>query len=582
MKSSSMKSIRSSLVASAVLSALVLSGCGGAGGDGGTSGGRGNLTFTVQWPDRTRLIPNAANAIRVRIFPEGANVGNPSNAVGTRFVIRPGGLPDEVTVSLSDVAAGTYEVVAEGFENRNDNGTPGDDSDDTPVGAALSRGQGQAAILAGGSTPFTVTMNPELARMRVTIRSTSETSAATSLPNTGVVTNVPGNYNPEELYFIEAAPQNAAGTALLLPTAQALELTFNGAGGMQVLAQQADTSGATPVARAVFAASSVGTAGFQINYFDGGGAGTGRIQMTFRGRINIQDLNAGTPVTLTPAGTVTDLIDVGIDDFGVANGWILARGASANQGEVTGINNAGTALSAPTVLTSTGNFGVVGAGRIDGDYVLSQSNNKIGRVSGADNIDLAAAQDVAQLDGNSGAAGAAYFLSGSGQNRSISRGTGALVDLTTVSIGGSLSGFNNLAVGNFFDSSLNQATPAFVAYVANDDIVRQFVSGTGTQPQMINELTGTDQTFAQVVDDALANGSVTDIAGLGALLYVLSEPNERIYVFNVRGAKLKEIPLPTNAGGVDYTRMDVGFGANRAIVVLRDDNTAIRLPITIN
>jgi len=564
-----------------IFMAALLVGCGGSGGPGGGPvGGPGELTFTVEWPDRTRMIPNAANAIRVRIFPEGVSVNNPGNAVGSLLIARPGGLPSAVTANLQNVAAGAYEVVAEGFAGIDDGGTPADPSDDSPIGNALSRGQGQAVIVAGETTPFTVTMNPELARMRVTIRSASQNSPATNLPNTGVITNVSGTYRPDELYFIEAAPQNAAGSALLLPTAEDLEITFGGTGGMQVLAQQAETSGTTPVARAVFAPSGFGTAGFQINYFDGGGAGTGRIQMTFRGRIAIQSLNAGNATVLTPAGSITNLIDVGVDDFGVANGWILARGASGNPGVVTGINNAGNALSAPASIPSVGDFGVVANGRIAGDYVLSGS--KIGRVSAASDIDFANGRDVAQLDGSPGAAGPAFFLSGAGGNRSVARGTGDLSNLVATSIGSGLNGFDNLAAGVFFSTTLNPSTAAEVVYVADSDEVRQFRAGTSTQPTMINELGGNTQTFAQASDSALTNGSVTDIASLGGLLFVLNAPAERVLVFNVRGAKITEYSLPATAGGVSYTRFDVGFGSTRAIVALRSDNTAVRIPLTLN
>ena len=578
--------LTSALAGSLLLSGLLVAGCGGSGGPGAPSG-RGNLTFTVQWPDRTRMIPNSANAIRIRIFPEGANVNVATNAVGSKFVVRPGGLPSEVTVALADVAAGTYEVVADGFTGVNDNGTPADETDDTPIGAALSKGQGQVAILAGADTPFTVTMNPELARMRVIVRSASATSAFANLPNSGVVTALTGSYNPDELYFVEAAPQNAAGTALLLPTDADLEISFGGTGGLQLLAQSAETSGATPVARAVFAASGFGTSGFQINYFDGGGAGTGRIQMTFRASLSVKSLSVGTPAELTaPAGHT--FIDVGVDDFPQNNGVILARDTGSgtpNKGVVIPINNAGTGLNAAIVTPSTGNFGVVASSDVDGDYTsTSDAGGSVGRLGTNVAIVLASVLDVAQLDGSDTAPGELFMLiDGGGSARSVSRGSGDLGGLTSFGIGSPGTAFDHSAAGQFFDASLTNTIPATVVYAADADHVNQYLVPTSTQPSLLNELAGTSQTFRQVSDTNFSN-DVTDIASLNGLLYVLSNASDRVLVFNVRGAKLMEILLPTNAGVVDYTRLDVGDCGvrGRSIVVLRDNNTAVRVPISLN
>src|ERR1051325_9734486 len=66
--------IRSYKILAACILGAALAGCGGGGGVAG--GATGRATFTVIWPDRSRLIPLAANSIKIDIVRNGNNVGS--------------------------------------------------------------------------------------------------------------------------------------------------------------------------------------------------------------------------------------------------------------------------------------------------------------------------------------------------------------------------------------------------------------------------------------------------------------------------------------------------------------------------
>lgn len=576
MKTKNMNSKSLALFGSTSLIALLLVGCGGSSGSAaGGTGSRGTLSFTVQWPD-TRLVPNAANAVRLRVFPEGANV-NTDPAVGVRFVDRVSGTSTPVTVS--DIVEGTYIVVADSFTGRTLNG-PGD-LDDVPTGNALSVGQGQVTINPGANTNFGVTMDPSLAQMQVTVNG----GANTSLPATGEIVNIATTVAPE-LVVVTASPRNAANNLVLLPTTTGnIEFRFAGIGSMELLSQSSNTG--TGVITAVLAAKTTGSSGgFQIKYFDGGNAGTAPIQATFAASFNVQQLTVGSPVTLTPANT-TGLLDVDIDDIGTDDGRILALGdnvtpnqANVLEGVIIGVST--NTLAAPVAVAGTSQFATA-AGRISQNYLLNGA--VIQRISDGQEAALANGLDVSQED-NVPPANVAqpFFLTGSGNARSISTSpTNSVAALTNFALAGNLNNFNTLAVGTIRDSA---GAANLALYVASGTAIRQYFglgasAGSEVQLSDLNNVTAT--TTFQTVAGAVNTGTISDIASIGSLVFVLSNAQEKITVLNARGSKVQEIPLPPKPGGVDYTRIGAGFGGNgRAIIVLRDDNSAIRLPISVN
>lgn len=565
------------LFASTSLIALVMVGCGGSNGSSSIgTGSRGSISMTVQWPD-TRLVPNAANAVRLRVFPEGANV-NTDPAVGIRFVDRVSGTSTPVTVS--DIVEGSYIVVADSFTGRTLNGAG--DEDDVPTGSALSVGQGQVTINPGANTNFGVTMDPTLAQMQVTVNG----GGNTSLPATGEIVNIATTVSPENLVVVTASPRNASNSLVLLPTTTGnIEFRFSGIGSTELLTQSSNPG--TGVITAVLAAKSTGSSGgFQIKYFDGGNAGTAPIQATFAGSFNVQQLTVGAPVTLTPAATL-DLLDVDIDDIGSADGRILALGdnitpnqADASEGVILGVTS--NALNAPVAVAGTSLFGSAGS-RLSQSFLLTST--RIQSISDGQEANITNGLDVSQDDNVPPSTVAQpFFLTGSGNSRSISTSaTNSVAALSTFPLAGTLNNFNNLTVGSMRDSS---GAANVALYVSSSSAIRQYFGlGVTTAGQEIplSDLTNvTATTTFQSVSGGASLGSITDIASMGGLVFVLSNAQSKVSILNARGTKISEVALPALPGGVNYTRIGAGFATTRAMIVLRDDNSAIRLPISVN
>lgn len=85
---------------------VALAGCGGGSSSSGSPAptGTGFGTLTVNWPSRTRLIPNAANSIVVRLKLNGKAVGDP------KTISRPEGDAPSTTTTLSNLAYGSYTL----------------------------------------------------------------------------------------------------------------------------------------------------------------------------------------------------------------------------------------------------------------------------------------------------------------------------------------------------------------------------------------------------------------------------------------------------------------------------------------
>lgn len=137
--SSFSKGIAAILVASSV-------GCAGSSVDGTASG---QATMSITWPERTRVIPVAANSITVT-FWKGTTV------VSTKTVARPT-VGNQSTVSFTSLASGTYTVVAQAFPNANGTGT-----------AQASASQ-SVAISSGATTPLEITMASTIASLTATM-----------------------------------------------------------------------------------------------------------------------------------------------------------------------------------------------------------------------------------------------------------------------------------------------------------------------------------------------------------------------------------------------------------------------------
>lgn len=138
---------------------LLLAGCGGWVGSRMGSGNsstitRGKAEIRFVWPERSRLIPLAANSVRLRL--------SNANQTYTQVVNRPTATGSNTTPIVFDpVDIGDYTVTAEAFPQADATGT------------IQASGTTTLTIVQAQNTPFTVTMLSEVATVAVTGPSTT-------------------------------------------------------------------------------------------------------------------------------------------------------------------------------------------------------------------------------------------------------------------------------------------------------------------------------------------------------------------------------------------------------------------------
>jgi len=148
-----MKKVSRLFALTALLAALgtALAGCsGGSDAAPGAVQGAGRVQMIIQWPEQTRLIPEAARTIRVE-------VGKDNNSVETKLVPRPPTGQNETTVRFENVPAGQVTVVARAL--------PTDDG----RGVVQAEGSLTVVVRAGETTTTPpLTMNSTITELRVT------------------------------------------------------------------------------------------------------------------------------------------------------------------------------------------------------------------------------------------------------------------------------------------------------------------------------------------------------------------------------------------------------------------------------
>ena len=143
-----------------LLCLLFLVGCGGGNNSQLVStGGQGRATLTVQWPERTRLIPDASNSIKVVI-----NQG--TTLVATKTLPRPasGGTS---TVDFPTLPTGALDVTATAYPNAN--GT----------GVAQATATVPLVIVANQTSNFSITMASTIQHLDLTAPASSVDTGAT-------------------------------------------------------------------------------------------------------------------------------------------------------------------------------------------------------------------------------------------------------------------------------------------------------------------------------------------------------------------------------------------------------------------
>lgn len=138
----------------ALCATLLLAGCGGwvgsrlgSGNTSSTSRGKAEIRFV--WPERSRLIPLAANSIRLRL--------SNANQTYTQVVNRPTAAGSDTTPIVFDpIDIGDYTVTAEAFPQADATGT------------VQASGTTSLTVVQGQNATFTVTMLSQVATVSVT------------------------------------------------------------------------------------------------------------------------------------------------------------------------------------------------------------------------------------------------------------------------------------------------------------------------------------------------------------------------------------------------------------------------------
>jgi streptogramin lyase len=106
------------LVAALLTMTALLAGCGSGGGTD-SSRSVGALTFDILWPEQTRLIPEAAQSIKVDVRAQGSQT-----VVATQAISRPPIGTNTTTVTFPAVPVGPVTITATAYPQPNAQGTP--------------------------------------------------------------------------------------------------------------------------------------------------------------------------------------------------------------------------------------------------------------------------------------------------------------------------------------------------------------------------------------------------------------------------------------------------------------------------
>jgi len=177
----------------AILSALVLTGCGGGGAASNPSApASGRAVIVIQWPEPSRLIPAAANSISIQV-QEG------STAVDQQLAARPAS-GNTSTVSFNNLPSGSFTVQATAYPNADGTGT------------ALSAGSVPLTLGVGETKNFTVTMTSTIDHLELSAPVAQIVSGATT-PFTVTAKDVSGALvltTPGKLQWSSGTPSVAA------------------------------------------------------------------------------------------------------------------------------------------------------------------------------------------------------------------------------------------------------------------------------------------------------------------------------------------------------------------------------------
>src|SRR2546423_722822 len=182
-----MKNLRALVMLSV---AVCLAGCGGSGG--GSQAGNGRATFIINWPERTRLIPAAANSIKVEI-KKGASVFT------SKVIPRPaqGG---QTSTTFDALPVGSLTAVATAYPSSDGTGTP------------QATGTAPLTVTADQNTSITVTMNTTITHIDITSPGSLTLNAGQTLQLGATAKDAAGN-------IVLIAPRNLQWSSNNTPVA---------------------------------------------------------------------------------------------------------------------------------------------------------------------------------------------------------------------------------------------------------------------------------------------------------------------------------------------------------------------------
>jgi hypothetical protein len=140
---------------------LSLFGCGGGSSSSTQGGGKATsrATITVRWPDRSRVVPAAANSLQISIM-------DGTTSLSSQLAVRPatGGT---VTVSFDSLPVGNFAIAATAFPQADGTGTP------------LAAASAPLALLAGQTTTFSLTLASTIDHLEISAPASQIVSGAT-------------------------------------------------------------------------------------------------------------------------------------------------------------------------------------------------------------------------------------------------------------------------------------------------------------------------------------------------------------------------------------------------------------------
>ncbi|HZG42341.1 MAG TPA: Ig-like domain-containing protein, partial [Longimicrobium sp.] len=154
-----------------VLLMVPFAGCGGGSSRPDSAAGTGSAAFTVVWPERSRLIPLAAESIRIDIRRQDQSI------LATQVIVRP-----NTSAVFAALPVGALIAEARAFPNADGSGT------------VQARGSVALSIQAGQQTAVGLTMASTIARLEITAPGATVTRGR-SVPLTATAYDAPTGGN---------------------------------------------------------------------------------------------------------------------------------------------------------------------------------------------------------------------------------------------------------------------------------------------------------------------------------------------------------------------------------------------------